>query len=125
MFAALHLRQSFVEDARAEPQPLRVRIGINLGPVKLVKDINGALNELGVFMRITQQLDSTTGNSSVRLFLGGCSHPVDGNETLPIDGIEFTIRNPRALRDLFVDLSGYFLRIAHHEILSSATLREE
>jgi len=47
MFAALHLSQSFTKDAREQPQGLRVRIGVNLGPVKLVKDINGSLNAIG------------------------------------------------------------------------------
>jgi class 3 adenylate cyclase len=47
MFAALALWQSLLSDARDHQRPLRVRIGINLGAVKLVKDINGALNPLG------------------------------------------------------------------------------
>ena len=47
MFAALHLCEAFVLDAREQQPGLFVRIGINLGPVKLVKDINGALNALG------------------------------------------------------------------------------
>ena len=47
MFAALHLCRSFVFDERDQKPGLRVRVGINLGPVKLVKDINGALNAIG------------------------------------------------------------------------------
>jgi len=42
MFAALQLRRSFALDEREQQPGLRVRLGINLGPVKLVKDINGA-----------------------------------------------------------------------------------
>jgi len=47
MFAALALWQCLLTDAQEHQRPLRVRIGINLGAVKLVKDINGALNPLG------------------------------------------------------------------------------
>jgi len=47
MFAALELWHSLLLDEREQQLPLRVRIGINLGPVKLVRDINGALNAIG------------------------------------------------------------------------------
>lgn len=47
MFAALQLSQSFVLDERTNKPGLSVRLGINLGPVKLVRDINGALNAIG------------------------------------------------------------------------------
>jgi tetratricopeptide (TPR) repeat protein/class 3 adenylate cyclase len=47
MFAALQLCSSFIVDEREQQPGLGVRIGINLGPVKLVKDINGALNAIG------------------------------------------------------------------------------
>jgi class 3 adenylate cyclase len=58
MFAALQLRQSFVIDERDQPPGLRVRIGINLGPVKLVKDINGALNAIGDGLNAGQRIMS-------------------------------------------------------------------
>lgn len=47
MFAALHLWQCFVKDEREQQPGLRVRTGVNLGPVKLLKDINGNLNVIG------------------------------------------------------------------------------
>src|ERR1700678_1439154 len=47
MFAALQLCSSFILDERDQKPCLRVRLGINLGPVKLVRDLNGALNALG------------------------------------------------------------------------------
>jgi class 3 adenylate cyclase len=47
MFAALQLCSFFVVDEREQRPGLRVRLGINLGPVKLIKDINGALNAIG------------------------------------------------------------------------------
>jgi class 3 adenylate cyclase len=58
MFAALQLRQCFVVDERDQPPGLRVRIGINLGPVKLVKDINGALNAIGDGLNAGQRIMS-------------------------------------------------------------------
>src|ERR1700733_1819326 len=58
MFAALELWHSLLHDEREQPTPLRVRIGINLGPVKLVKDINGALNALGDGMNAGQRVMS-------------------------------------------------------------------
>jgi Flp pilus assembly protein TadD/class 3 adenylate cyclase len=58
MFAALHLWQCFVKDAREQQQGLRVRTGVNLGPVKLVKDINGSLNAIGDGMNVGQRIMS-------------------------------------------------------------------
>src|ERR1700733_11353897 len=58
MFAALHLWHSFVKDEREQQQGLRVRTGVNLGPVKLVKDINGSLNAIGDGMNVGQRIMS-------------------------------------------------------------------
>ena len=44
---ALRIRKHFVETEPKLPSPMIVRMGINLGPVQLVKDINGHLNALG------------------------------------------------------------------------------
>ena len=46
MFAALQLCRAFVLDEQEQQPGLRVRLGINLGSVKLIKDINGALNAI-------------------------------------------------------------------------------
>ena len=58
MFAALQLCHSFVADQREWTPGLGVRIGINLGPVKLVKDINGALNAIGDGLNAGQRIMS-------------------------------------------------------------------
>jgi class 3 adenylate cyclase len=58
MFAALQLCQFFIVDERAQEPGLRVRLGINLGPVKLVRDINGALNALGDGINAGQRIMS-------------------------------------------------------------------
>jgi class 3 adenylate cyclase len=67
MFAALQLCRSFTLDERDQPPGLRVRMGINLGPVKLVKDINGALNALG---------DGINAGQRVMSFAAGSRPPV-------------------------------------------------
>jgi class 3 adenylate cyclase len=57
LFVSLSLR-----DALAGPQPpgptLRLRVGINLGPVKLVKDINGQPNIIGDGINVAQRVMS-------------------------------------------------------------------
>jgi hypothetical protein len=54
--AALRLRASLLdEDPNLEPQ-LLVRIGINLGPVRLVRDINGQPNIVGDGINVAQRV---------------------------------------------------------------------
>ena len=57
LFASLSLR-----DAIAVPQPLgpqvKMRIGVNLGPVKLIKDINGQPNIIGDGINVAQRIMS-------------------------------------------------------------------
>src|SRR5579862_4541673 len=58
MSAALHLVPCFVGDEKQQQPGLRVRIGINLGPVKLVKDLNGSLNAIGDGINAGQRIMS-------------------------------------------------------------------
>jgi hypothetical protein len=54
--AALSLRESIAnEDPNVDP-PLRVRVGINLGPVRLVRDINGQPNIVGDGINVAQRV---------------------------------------------------------------------
>jgi hypothetical protein len=54
--AALSMRSSLLnEGVRMEP-PLLVRIGVNLGPVRLVKDINGQPNIVGDGINVAQRV---------------------------------------------------------------------
>lgn len=54
--AALRLRESLLkESAELDPQ-LLVRIGINLGPVRLVRDINGQPNIVGDGINVAQRV---------------------------------------------------------------------
>jgi class 3 adenylate cyclase len=58
LFVSLSLRDALV----ASPQPagpeMKMRIGINLGPVKLVKDINGQPNIIGDGINVAQRVMS-------------------------------------------------------------------
>src|SRR6202140_844205 len=65
MFAALELWHSLLLDEREQQSPLRVRIGINLGPVKLVRDINGAANAIGDGMNAGQRVMSFAGENQI------------------------------------------------------------
>lgn len=57
MFVALGMRDAVISrDARGEP--LAVRFGINLGPVRLVKDINGQPNIIGDGINVAQRVMS-------------------------------------------------------------------
>jgi class 3 adenylate cyclase/Tfp pilus assembly protein PilF len=58
MFAALQLCRAFVVDEREHQPGLRVRVGINLGPVKLLKDVNGSLNAIGDGINAGQRIMS-------------------------------------------------------------------
>src|SRR3984885_10328422 len=65
MFAALELWHSLLLDEPKEQPPFRVRIGINLGPVKLVRDINGAPNAIGDGMNAGQRIMSFAGENQI------------------------------------------------------------
>ncbi|MDP8982823.1 MAG: hypothetical protein M3O35_19780 [Acidobacteriota bacterium] len=56
MFSALKLRTAFLHDVIEQQPGLRVRIGVNLGPVKLVRDINGNLNAIGDGINVAQRV---------------------------------------------------------------------
>jgi hypothetical protein len=62
---ALKLRSFFVGDERAQPSAMLVRMGINLGPVKLVQDINGHPNALGDGINAGQRVMSFAGDNQI------------------------------------------------------------
>ncbi len=47
ILASLAMRKSFMADQSVPNFTLEVRIGLNLGPVKLIEDLNGKLNAVG------------------------------------------------------------------------------
>ncbi len=58
LFVALNIRDAIIgEDSSAKPR-LSARIGINLGPVKLVQDINGQRNLIGDGINVAQRVMS-------------------------------------------------------------------
>lgn len=54
--AALSLRESLLNEDPAIEPPLLVRMGINLGPVRLVRDINGQPNIVGDGINVAQRV---------------------------------------------------------------------
>lgn len=54
--AALSLRESILNEDPAIDPPLLVRVGINLGPVRLVRDINGQPNIVGDGINVAQRV---------------------------------------------------------------------
>lgn len=54
--AALSLRESLLKEDKGSDNPLLVRMGINLGPVRLVRDINGQPNIVGDGINVAQRV---------------------------------------------------------------------
>ncbi|HEX5337200.1 MAG TPA: adenylate/guanylate cyclase domain-containing protein [Gallionella sp.] len=54
--AALSLRESLLNEAPDTEPPLLIRMGINLGPVRLVRDINGQPNIVGDGINVAQRV---------------------------------------------------------------------
>jgi hypothetical protein len=65
MDPALKMRKHFVETEPMLPSPMRVRMGINLGPVQLVKDINGHPNAVGDGINVGQRVMSFAADNQV------------------------------------------------------------
>lgn len=58
LFVAMTLRDFLAGDPETSQPPLPVRIGINLGPVKLVKDLNMQSNLIGDGINVAQRIMS-------------------------------------------------------------------
>jgi hypothetical protein len=58
LFVAMELRDSAQNKQQDSTLPLSVRMGINLGPVKLVRDINNQLNLIGDGINVAQRIMS-------------------------------------------------------------------
>ncbi len=56
MFLALSMRGGFVEARPSGVPNYRVRIGLNLGPIKIVTDVNGQLNAIGDGINVAQRV---------------------------------------------------------------------
>jgi len=66
LFVALRLRDGILNDNVAHPDaPLEVRIGINLGPVRVVKDINDRLNVIGDGINVAQRVMSFSESNQI------------------------------------------------------------
>jgi class 3 adenylate cyclase len=58
MQAALSLREAFIQDQRAHVEGFCIRIGLNLGPLRLMKDVNGRVNAVGEAINVAQRVMS-------------------------------------------------------------------
>jgi class 3 adenylate cyclase len=58
LFVAMSLRDSLKDDRSEATSDLQVRMGVNLGPVKLLKDINNQLNLIGDGINVSQRIMS-------------------------------------------------------------------
>jgi class 3 adenylate cyclase len=58
LLSTLSMRSAFVDQAVKDDASPRIRLGINLGPVKIVRDINGSLNALGDGINVAQRVMS-------------------------------------------------------------------
>jgi len=56
LFVAMSLRDALKDDQTEAGSDLHVRMGINLGPVKLLKDINNQLNLIGDGINVAQRI---------------------------------------------------------------------
>jgi len=65
MFCGLRLLGALVEEEPVRESPMRARVGINLGPVKLVKDINGNLNAIGDGINVGQRVMSFASDNQI------------------------------------------------------------
>ena len=58
MFLAMALRDGFAEQSQIDVPKYEVRIGLNLGPVKIVTDVNGQYNAIGDGINVAQRVMS-------------------------------------------------------------------
>ena len=58
LFVALSIRDAIVSEGSTSTPRLSARLGINLGPVKLVQDINGQRNLIGDGINVAQRVMS-------------------------------------------------------------------
>ena len=59
LFVALGIRDSVLQDSQQHPdRPYSIRLGINLGPVRVVNDLNGMLNVVGDGINAAQRVMS-------------------------------------------------------------------
>ena len=65
MFCALRLVSAIAQEKGPPGNSLRVRAGINLGSVKLVKDINGNLNAVGDGINVGQRVMSFAADNQI------------------------------------------------------------
>lgn len=65
LFISLTIRDRILHQNKSAGQPLEVRIGINLGSVRVVSDINGRPNIIGDGINVAQRIMSFAGENEI------------------------------------------------------------
>lgn len=65
LFISLTIRDGILHQNKSKGQPLRVRIGINLGSVRVVNDINDRPNIIGDGINVAQRIMSFAGENEI------------------------------------------------------------
>jgi class 3 adenylate cyclase len=91
LFVAISLAQLFKRPP-ADELPLEVRIGINLGPVQLMRDINGQLNIIGDGINVAERVMSFASSGQV-LVSRSCSATRDRAPTNMCANMKSTLWN--------------------------------
>ncbi len=67
LLSTLAVRDGFLQAGTQDPCSPLVRLGINLGPVKLTRDINGNVNALGDGINVAQRIMSFAGINQISI----------------------------------------------------------
>lgn len=65
LFIALHVRDGILERNKTHEQPILVRIGINLGSIRVMKDLNDRPNIIGDGINVAQRIMSFAGENQI------------------------------------------------------------
>ena len=65
LFAGMSLRDAIASEPETSAPSLAIRIGINLGPVRLIKDLNGQLNIIGDGINVAQRIMGFAGPGQI------------------------------------------------------------
>lgn len=120
LFAALVIRDGIIRHNRENNQHIYVRIGINLGSVIVVNDINGRLNILGDGVNVAQRIMSFA--SSNQIMVSRSYYEVTSRLTKEITGM-FTysgIKHDKHVREHEV----YVIRSTHEETSLAALVQK-
>lgn len=65
LFVGIGLRDAFIDTSQQDELNYKVRLGINLGPVKIIEDINGNRNIIGDGINVAQRIMDFAGSNEL------------------------------------------------------------